>query len=213
MTNKAVIVLLSGGLDSLATIATLKNGYNIIMALHINYGQKPFTKEICASKKICEYYDINLEIIDLDWYKKISINSALNSSNKNKNKSYWMPNRNGLFLNIAASYADAIKCKHIAIGANKEEAEVFSDNSNNFIEKANELFTLSTQEKVEVIAPLIKMTKKEIIKKVIEMNAPIEFIWSCYNVEEKHCGCCPSCEFLINALKENNRKDLIERLF
>lgn len=213
MTNKDVIVLLSGGLDSLATVALLKDCYNIVMALHISYGQKPSSKEVLASKKICDYYGIKFEVVNLDWYEKISTNSALSSSNKDEKESYWMPNRNGLFLNIAASYADAMNCKYIAIGANKEEAEIFSDNSKEFIQKSTELFKYSTQLKVEVIAPLINMAKKEIIEKIIELNAPIEFVWSCYDNKNKHCGHCPSCEFLLKALNDNNKKELIEKLF
>ena len=213
--NKNTIVLLSGGLDSLVSIALLRKEYDIKKALHINYGQKPASKELEACKKMCTHYDIELEVLNLDWYAKISSNSALSQSNSqtNEQKSYWMPNRNALFLNIAGSYADALNCKFIAIGANKEEAQTFSDNSVEFIDSVTKLFETSTQNKVKVIAPLINYNKNEIIKKAIDLNAPLELVWSCYDNKEKHCGTCPSCNFLKTALIQNNKKDLLEKLF
>ena len=213
--NKNTIVLLSGGLDSLVSVALLREEYCITKALHINYGQKPAKKEFEACEKICKYYDLELEVLNLDWYAKISSNSALSQSNSinNEEKSYWMPNRNGLFLNIAGSYADALNCQFIAIGANKEEAQTFSDNSVEFIDSVTKLFETSTRDNVKVIAPLINYNKNEIIKKALELNTPIEHVWSCYDNQEKHCGSCPSCNFLKTALIQNNKKDLLEKLF
>ena len=216
MTNKNVIVLLSGGLDSLVSISILKQDFNIIRALHINYGQKPYKQELQACKKICNHYKIDLEVINIDWYSKISKDSALNKENNNDNedkKSYWMPNRNGLFTNIAASYADALNCKYIAIGANKEEAQEYSDNSIEFVNNSTKLFETATKNKVKLIAPLIEMDKKEIIQKAIDVNAPLTMIWSCYEQKEKHCGECPSCKFLKNALQQSNKQELIDKLF
>lgn len=210
--NKNVIILLSGGLDSLVSVALLTSQYNIIKALHINYGQKPAKKEFEACQDICQYYNIELEVLNLDWYEKISNISQENIRSTNE-KSYWLPNRNGLFLNIAASYADALNCKYIAIGANKEEAQVFSDNSIEFVNCATKLFETSTQDKVNVIAPLINYDKKEIISKALELNTPLELVWSCYDDKEKHCGICPSCVFLKNALINNNKQELVNKLF
>lgn len=213
MTNKKLIILLSGGLDSLVSIPILKTEYTIEKALHFNYGQAPAKKEFIACKNICNHYGIELETIKLDWYEKISKNSALNQNNQNKSKSYWMPNRNGLFINIAGSYADALDCKYIAIGANAEEAKTYSDNSINFINDANQLFCTSTKNQVKIIAPLIELNKNEIIKKAIELNTPLNLVWSCYKNEDKHCGQCPSCELLKKALIENKKEDLIDKLF
>ncbi len=211
--NKKAIILLSGGLDSLVSLTISNKEYNIAKALFINYGQKPYEKEHSSCKKICQYFNIDLETIELDWYCKISQNSALNKNNIDDAKSYWMPNRNGLFLNIAGAYADSLDFKYIIIGANKEEASTYSDNSIDFIKSISKLFETSTKNQVKVLAPLVEMDKNSIIKKAIETNAPLEFIWSCYDNKEKHCGKCPSCEFLKKALIDNNKKTLIKELF
>lgn len=211
--NKKAIILLSGGLDSLVSLAILQREYDIVRAIFFNYGQKSYKQEFLSCEKICKYYNIDLEVVELDWYKNLSKNSALNINTNGENKSYWMPNRNGLFLNIAGAYADALACQYVIIGANKEEANVYSDNSKQFIMSATKLFETSTKEKVEVVAPLIEMDKSSIIKKAIEINAPLEMLWSCYEDKEKHCGACPSCKFLKQALLENNKQDLVAELF
>lgn len=214
MMNKKAIILLSGGLDSVVSLAIAREKYDVVKALFFNYGQRPFEKERSSCEKICNYFDIELEVIELDWYSKISQGSALNKNNSDSNnKSYWMPNRNGLFLNIAGAYADALNCKYVIIGANAEEAKTYSDNSKDFINEMTKLFETSTKNKIEVLAPLVEINKNDIIKKAIEYNAPLDLIWSCYYNGEKHCGCCPSCNFLKKALIENNKQDLINTLF
>lgn len=215
MKNNAII-LLSGGLDSLVTVAVLKKEYNIIKALHFNYGQKPFLKEVSACKKICEYYSIDLEVVNIGWLGEISQKSALNAQNdsvSNEGKDYWIPNRNGLFVNIGACYAEALDCQYVAIGANLEEAQGFKDNSVMFVDSASALFCHSTQNNVKVIAPLINMDKKQIIQTAIELETPLEFVWSCYADGEKHCGKCPSCKLLKSALSAHKKDHLQKLLF
>ena len=181
MMNKNAIILLSGGLDSVVSLAMASKKYNIVKALFFNYGQRPFEKELSSCEKICKHFDIELEIIELDWYSKISQGSALNKNNTDTtDKSYWMPNRNGLFLNIAGAYADVLECKYIIIGANAEEANTFSDNSKEFINEITKVFETSTKNQIEVLAPLVEINKNDIVKKAIEFEAPLNLIWSCY---------------------------------
>ncbi len=204
------IILLSGGLDSLVTTAYAKNKFNIKKALHFDYGQKPAKKELEACIKICDHYNIELEVIKLDWLKNII---SLNNRENKENKSYWIPNRNALFANIAACFAEALDCHTIIIGANKEEAKKFKDNSKKFIDASTKLFSNSTQNCVKLKAPLVSMNKDEIIKTAFKLNAPLELVWSCYENNQKHCGVCPSCLLLKNALIKNNKKDLQKMLF
>lgn len=224
--NKGII-LLSGGLDSLVSIAAMKS-VDFRLALTFDYGQKSFKKEEEASKKIAKYYDIEHKIIELGWLKKITNTSLVSDNNIpqiDKNclddlkitsescKNVWVPNRNGLFVNIAAAFADSYGYETIVIGANKEEAATFPDNSKEFIENINHSLEYSSLKKVEVVAPLIDLNKEEIIKRGIEEDAPIELINSCYDAQDRHCGKCESCNRLRRALENAGCFDLIKKLF
>ena len=224
--NKGII-LLSGWLDSLVSIAAMKT-VDFKLALTFDYGQKSFKKEEEAAKKIAEYYGIEHKIIELKWLKEIT-HTALVSEEKipeleekslenieittKSCENVWVPNRNGLFVNIAASFADSLGYETIVIGANKEEAATFPDNSKEFIENINRALEYSALKHVEVTAPLIELNKEEIIKRGIEEDAPIELINSCYDAGERHCGKCESCSRLKRALEKNGCFDLIKKLF
>ncbi|HIU86448.1 TPA: 7-cyano-7-deazaguanine synthase QueC [Candidatus Spyradomonas excrementavium] len=224
--NKGII-LLSGGLDSLVSIAAMKTT-DFQLALTFDYGQKSFKKEEEASKKIAQFYGIEHKIIELKWLKEITQTSLVSDKKipeLDKNSldnleittgscaSVWVPNRNGLFVNIAAAFADSLGYETVVIGANKEEAATFPDNSKEFIENINKSLKYSALKKVEVVAPLIDLNKEEIIKRGIEEDAPIELINSCYASDERHCGKCESCSRLRRALENNGCFDLIKKLF
>lgn len=227
MKTKSVI-LLSGGLDSLVSLALSKDAYNVELAITFDYGQKASERELKSSKEIAKFYNIKHEIITLDWLKNISKSTLTTNAdipilnNKeldNKSiteksaQSVWVPNRNGLFINIAACYADAHDYTNIIIGANKEEGATFKDNSLEFIQAVNTSLKYSVSNNVEVTAPLITMNKTEIVKSGLELNAPFKLVYSCYLNNEKHCGRCESCLRLKRALELNNRYDIIADIF
>lgn len=212
------IILLSGGLDSLVSLGLSKEKYNITLALTFDYGQKSVSQEIEASRKICEYYGIEHKIIKLDWLREITHTAivseeALPQGIQESSKSVWVPNRNGLFLNIAASFADGEDYDYILIGANKEEAETFSDNTREFIARVNSEFEYSTTKHPKVIAPLINSDKNDIVKQALENALPLELVYSCYQNAKKNCGICESCVRLKNALKANADEKYIGILF
>lgn len=214
--NKSII-LLSGGLDSVVSFGLLREELNITLALTFDYGQKALEKEIIAAKWYCDYYKTEHKIIKLDWLKEITHTSLVSEdeipNDENSSKSVWVPNRNGLFLNIAGAFGDSFGYKNIIIGANKEEAQNFPDNTNEFIERINKEFEFSTQVKPKVIAPLADCDKNNIVRLAIENNIPLDKLHSCYRNTEKHCGKCPSCVKLKKALVSNNAEKYLNELF
>ncbi len=225
--NKA-IVLLSGGLDSVVSLAALRDEYNVALALTFNYGQKSFKEEAEASELVSLHYNIEHKIINLDWLAEITKTSLVagdsipslpiddldNLEKAEKTaKAVWVPNRNGLFVNIAACYADAYGYNYIIIGANSEEAATFKDNSREFIEAANYSLGNSVNQEVSLVAPLMNLNKYEIVKKGIDLDVPFHLIKSCYGSEQKKCSGCESCNRLKRALMAHHREDLINLLF
>ena len=149
-----------------------------------------------TAKKIAENYGIEHETISLPFLNEITKNSFVGGEYSVSNtefgtnesmKSVWVPNRNGLFLNIAAAIADAKNYTHIVFGANKTEAKTFSDNTKEFVLSINNEFKYSTMNGVEVVAPLIDYDKIDIVRFALEQNIPLELAYSCYRNGEKNC--------------------------
>lgn len=215
------IILLSGGLDSLVSLGIGIEKYGISLALTFDYGQKAVEQEISTSKNICDYYKIEHKVIKLDWLKEVTHTALVSNEDlpegidnpEQSAKSVWVPNRNGLFLNIAGSFADGNDYDYIIIGANKEEGQTFPDNTQEFIDKINAEFEYSTQKHPKVVAPLINSDKNDIVKLALEHKVPLEFVRSCYASGEKHCGKCESCTRLKNALIANGDTHYIKELF
>lgn len=223
------IVLLSGGLDSLASLHAAREESDLAMGLTFHYGQRSAAKEISAAQKICSHYDIRHEVIELPWYQKMRTMvltdpdsplpilhaDQLDDANATRNsaQAVWIPNRNGVFMNIAAAFAEDLLAHWIVVGFNKEEAKTFPDNSVEFVDRANGFFKYSTQEKVILKAPMADKTKKEIVEYCTSQNVDLSLLWSCYLGEEKMCGQCESCMRLKRALVQGGRGELEEQLF
>ncbi len=222
------IILLSGGLDSVVSLALIRSSYSDILALTFNYGQKSFFAEKNSAEKIAAFYNIKHKIINLDWLSEISTSSLNTADNvpflsvsdleqadltDKSSKSVWVPNRNGLFVNIAATFAESLGYDVVIIGANKEEATTFKDNSAEFVNAINNSFKNSMNRSVKLIAPLIDFDKAEIVNKGIKLNVPFHLITSCYVSNNNHCGECESCVRLKRALEQNGAQDIIEMVF
>ena len=142
-----------------------------------------------------------------------------NEANQNfgELKSVLVPNRNGLFLNIAACYCDSKDIDFIAFGANKEESGSFTDNRNEYVELTNSSFEYSTLKKPIVIAPCSNMNKIDLVNYMIDNNIDFDLIKSCYRNEKemnkKHCGECMSCKLLYNAILNSKKPELIKEVF
>ena len=215
------IILLSGGLDSLCALGLSKDKYLIDLALTFDYGQKSAKQEIKASGEICKFYKIKHKVINLDWLKEITRTALVsdkeipseNLGTLTSAQSVWVPNRNGLFLNIAGCFADSYNYDYIIFGANKDEGETFPDNTENFRSEISRVFELSTLKHPKVEAPLINYTKNDIVKIAMEKSVPLELVRSCYGGGEKHCGVCESCRHLKKALIANQGERYLDILF
>lgn len=220
MNNKSVI-LLSGGLDSLVSLGLCAEKYNVRLALTFDYGQKSVMNEINASRRISQYYNIEHKVIKLDWLKEITQTALVSDEQipvgienpESSAKAVWVPNRNGLFLNIAGSFADSQNFTHIIIGANNEEGQTFPDNTEEFANRVSAEFEYSTLNKPKVLVPLINFDKNDIVSLALKNSMPLELIHSCYKSGVKHCGICESCTRLKNALEYNSDEKYIKILF
>lgn len=198
------IILLSGGLDSTVSAAIARRRTKPIFALTFDYGQRAAKMEIMVSKKTCRFLKIKHKTVRLPFFKEFGRLRLLRGRKKNKVrleklKDVWVPNRNALFINVAACFAEYYGAKIIVTGFNREEAQEFPDNSKRFVDSINQMLKHSTLNKVKVRSYVLPYTKKEIYKLGQKYKIPLENLYSCYLGGKDMCGECASCKRLIKA--------------
>lgn len=218
------IVLLSSGLDSTVNLHEAQRAGSVLLALTFNYGQKAAKKEIEASRKLTERLGIRhltLELPFLGLWGSSSLTHAnqkipgsgqvqidsLKASQETA-KSVWVPNRNGVFLNIAAGFAESLGADVVVPGFNLEEAQTFPDNSKAYMKALDQSFSFSTANKVLVKCWTVDLDKTQIAKRAVELDIPFDLMWPCYLAEEKWCGECESCQRSKRAMQAVGAKGL-----
>lgn len=242
MLKKSSICLLSGGLDSLVATTVAAQKTTVLLGITFDYGQRARRQEIGSAKGVCEYLGIVHRVITLDWLgqtvgtycniplqqgvdpvshfsplitkvKEIPVFSFEKSDPIQTAKAVWVPNRNGVFINIAASFAEEIDADMVVVGFNQEEAETFPDNSIGFVQAVNQSLSFSTLSKVQVMSFTQGMNKKEIVELGRQTSAPFHLLWSCYLGGDKMCGRCESCQRCIRAFKLAGAFEIIQGRF
>jgi 7-cyano-7-deazaguanine synthase len=105
----------------------------------------------------------------------------------------WVPNRNGVFINVAAAFAESLGCEAVVVGFNAEEGQTFPDNTPEFAAAASAALAYSTQTHVRVVSATQHLTKAEIVALGRQLGAPLAHVWSCYEPGPEPCGKCESC--------------------
>lgn len=201
------IILLSAGLDSVVAFKIAYDKCDEVLCISYDYGQRAKARELEYASKICAKYHVKHVKIPLPWFKHFSgaltnkttiptLSEELLENFEITNetaKEVWVPARNLVFLAIAASFCENYDFNFIITGFNREEGLTFPDNSVNFINLFNDTLKYGALKKIEVKAPLQELNKNEIARLGLEINAPIEWSWSCYTARKKPCGACESC--------------------
>ena len=198
------IILLSGGLDSTVSATIARRRTHPVFALTFDYGQRAAKMEVAASKKICRFLKIKHKAVRLPFFKEFYKLKLLRGKKKNRSrlerlKDVWVPNRNSLFINVAACYAEYYGAGVIVTGFNREEAREFPDNSKRFLRAVNQTLKYSTLSKIGVRSYVLQYTKKEIYALGLKYKAPLSLVYSCYLGGKRMCGECASCKRLIEA--------------
>ncbi|MFN7729862.1 MAG: 7-cyano-7-deazaguanine synthase QueC [Bdellovibrio sp.] len=219
---KKSVVLLSAGLDSTVNFYQALQESNVVLAVTFDYGQRAAGREIQAALKICQASGVSHQSIELPFFKIWGGSSLVDLSkeiplgsdvsiddfkiSQQTAKSVWVPNRNGVFLNIAAGFAEAAGAAWVIPGFNKEEAATFPDNSEEFLQQTSKSFSYSTANRVQVKCFTTAMSKSEIVKRGLELGVDFGLMWPCYQAASKWCGQCESCLRSRRALESQGLK-------
>lgn len=223
---KKAVVLLSGGVDSTTclAVAVKKYGAEKVLALSAFYGQR-HKREIESAKKVAAFYGVDHKETDLSLAFSMSDCPLLAKSKHDiKHESYaeqlkelggegtvdtYVPFRNGLLLSYAAAVAVSVGAETIYYGAHADDAagRAYPDCTPEFAEYMNKAIFEGSGRTTHLEAPLINLNKAGVVKLGLELNAPYQFTWSCYEGGEKPCGTCGTCIDRAAAFAANGVKD------
>lgn len=202
--NSISICLVSGGMDSCVTAAIAAAEKDECAFLHVSYGQRTEARERKAFNDIADHYNIKERLdVSIEYLAKIG-GSSLTDENirvteadleSKEIPSSYVPFRNANMLSIATSWAEVIGADSIYIGAVAEDSSGYPDCRPEFYEAFQKTIDAGTKPDthIEIRTPIIELSKAEIVKKGIELNAPLHLTWSCYRNEDLACGTCDSC--------------------
>lgn len=204
-----VVVLLSGGIDSTVALAhTIRSDDNSAMAVSFDYGQT-HRRELQAAEKIAEHYDVFHKIIDIR--SSIPRTSALTGSSDIPEThatvvdATCVPGRNLVMLSISIAHAASVNAQAVVIGANADDRAGYPDCRPDFINSIDKTSRICTEGAVGVWAPLLRMTKTEIVKTGIDLDAPLHLTYSCYRGTTEPCDRCGACQSRNEAIREIQR--------
>lgn len=210
------IVLLSGGLDSAVCLAFAVREIEVALCLTADYGQIAAKREIAAARALSAHYGVPHQVVGLPFFRGLSQASVFGHKvlpelseadlddperSADAARSVWVPNRNGVLVNVAAAYAEAMACERIIAGFNREEAADFPDNRPGFVDTVNACFQYSTANRVRLISYTLRLDKAEIVELGRRLDVPWDLLWSCYGGGSEPCGVCESCLRLRRALQ------------
>ena len=217
--KKKAVVLLSGGIDSATTLYfAKKKGYRIT-ALIFDYAQR-HRKEIACARRIAALNKVKYQIVkvDLPWTASSLTDRGIKVPKNRNLKAKYIPStyvagRNIIFLSYAFSLAESICASKVFIGAHTQDYSGYPDCRPQFLSNFNKAVNQGLKNKnIEIIAPLINKSKKEIIRAGIKLGVPFEHTWSCYEGKRSPCAKCDSCCYRIKAFEELGLRDpLLEK--
>ena len=217
--EKRAVVLLSGGMDSAVTAAIARQNYQLAM-LHISYGQRCEKRELRAFQEISDFYcSKNRMVTQINHLKQIGHSSltdehigieTANLKRKGIPLSY-VPFRNAHFLSLAVSWGEVIGAHNIFIGAVEEDSSGYPDCCESYYDAWQKVIELGTKPEthLKIVTPLIHMRKAEIVRRGLELGAPLHLSWSCYQGQEIACGTCDSCALRLRGFQEAGKEDPI----
>jgi 7-cyano-7-deazaguanine synthase len=213
------VVLLSGGMDS-TVCATLASQDYHVAALHVSYGQRTEDRERKAFYAICDRLGIVDRLLVRNDALRAIGGSALTDAKipvptaaphpSTQIPVTYVPFRNAHFLAVAVSWAEVLGALKIFIGAVEPDSSGYPDCRPAYYDAFNQVVKTGTRDgEIEIVTPLIKMRKAEIVRLGLELAAPFDLTWSCYIREDHACGACDSCILRMRAFGDAGEVDSI----
>jgi len=218
--SSLAICLVSGGMDSCVTAAIANQENDELAFLHVSYGQRTETRERRAFEELADHYRVQKRLaVSIEHLKQIG-GSSLTDENipvseaklaSREIPTSYVPFRNSHLLSIATSWAEVIGAERIYVGAVAEDSSGYPDCRPEFYEAFQTVIDAGTKPEthIAIVTPVIHLRKSEIVRRGVELGAPLQLTWSCYQAEEFACGRCDSCALRLRAFREAEFTDPI----
>jgi 7-cyano-7-deazaguanine synthase len=206
-------------MDSCVTTAIAHLDYRLAM-LHVAYGQRTEQRELQAFNALADFYRAEHRLVcRLEHLKQIGGSSltdlriAVEHADLGRKgvPSSYVPFRNAHLLSIAVSWGEVLGASKIFIGAVAEDSSGYPDCRPEYYEAFNRVIAAGTKPgtQLEIVTPVIHLRKSAIVRRGVELGAPLELTWSCYQSEDVACGVCDSCALRLRAFEEAGLPDPI----
>jgi 7-cyano-7-deazaguanine synthase len=216
------VVSLSGGLDSCVAAAVARaEGFDLAL-LHADYGQLTEARERRAFEAIADFYGVaadrrlvipfaNLKLIGGSALVDPAIALPEGDLERQGVPVSYVPFRNAHLLATAVSWAEVLGAPAIYVGFVEEDSSGYPDCREAFLEAFQVAANLGTRPETQISmkAPLVHLTKTEIVRKGLELGAPLQLTWSCYQAEDLACGHCDSCLLRLRGFQQAGVTDPI----
>jgi len=214
------IILVSGGMDSCVTAAIAHAAGDELAFLHVSYGQLTEARERQAFNDIADFYAIKKRLdVSIEYLATIGGSSltdtriALSEADliSKEVPASYVPFRNANMLSIATSWAEVLGANAIYVGAVAEDSSGYPDCRPEFYAAFQQTINSGTKPDthIEIRMPIIHRSKAEIVKKGIDLGAPLNLSWSCYRSEDLACGTCDSCALRLRGFAQAGVADPI----
>ena len=214
------VCLVSGGMDSCVTAAFARDENEALAFLHVSYGQLTPARERRAFEELADFYGVSRRlVVSLEHLARIGGSSLTDPSipvaeadlSSRSIPTSYVPFRNAHLLAAATSWAEVIGAGRVYIGAVAEDSSGYPDCRPEFYEAFQRVIEVGTrpETRVEIRTPVIHMRKSEIVRRGVELGAPLALTWSCYRAEGRACGRCDSCALRLRAFREAGLEDPI----
>ena len=195
------IVLLSGGMDSVAAFYDARSHHDVVAAISFDYGAKHNHKEIPFAAYHCRKFDVEHRVIPLDFVDELFKSDLLKSGGaipdghyeEETMKSTVVPFRNGIMLSIAAGFAESKDASGLVIAAHSGDHAIYPDCREEFMKSMADAIRLGTYAGITLLRPFISMTKADIASRGQALGVDFSQTWSCYKGGALHCGTCGTC--------------------
>lgn len=210
-----VIVLCSGGMDSVAALYQAHRENEVVAVLSFHYGSKHNDREIPFASHHAEALGLRHEVVRLDFVDRLFASDLLQSGGaipeghyeEANMKQTVVPFRNGIMLSVAAGLAESSEAEAVVIAAHSGDHAIYPDCREPFMQAMGEAIRLGTYPGIALLRPFIDLDKAGIAIRGAELGVDFAQTWSCYRGGEIHCGRCGTCverreAFLVAGLED-----------